>query len=219
MTELTRLYLAIICNLIVFLVTAYIVASYFFVPTGKNHDGPPRGKRAFRFFTTDSNIFSALACGIAAAFELKNLCLCAPMFPHWVTLLKFYSAATVALTFLTVIFFLGPTQGYGIMLRGTSFHMHIAAPLLSVVSLCFLEDFDRISLEETLIGMIPMVVYAWIYVRQVILVAERDKDGNLIRGWEDFYGFNRGGHWSISAIVIVGAFAVVLFAVRAIYMA
>ena len=217
MTELTKLYLAIACNMIVLLVTAYIVAGYFLLPRGEDKLEAPIGKKALRYYTTLSNIFSAVACGIALIFEFQNLCLCGVVFPHWVTLLKFYSAAAVTLTFVTVMLYLGPTIGYGKLLSRTSFHMHLAGPVLSVFSICVLEDFDRISVEETLVGMIPLIVYAWVYLRQVIMVSERDEEGNLIKGWEDFYGFNRGGKWYVFGIVMFVGYALILFGLRAIY--
>lgn len=214
MNKVQELYLSIACNLMIFLGTTLVVVSYFVV---KDHEGKVRGISAFRFFTNLSNAFAGIVSLVVLIFELRNLYRSEAMLPHWLILLKFFATSTVALTFLTVMFYLGPVYGYKRELSGTSFYMHLLGPVLAIVSFCFFEDFDTISVQETFVGLIPILAYYYVYFRQVLLVSERDKDGNLIKGWEDFYGFNRGGKWYISGIVMMGVIIVILFALRAIY--
>ncbi len=215
MAEQTKLYLSIACNLIILLATVIIVVSYFFVPM-KGGQKPP-GVRKFRFFTTDSNLFSALACGFALFYELKNFNMSYVVLPHWVILLKFFSASTVLITFLTVLFYLGPKDGYINQFGGTSFYTHLAGPLLAIATLLIFEKGDSISIEEAFVGLIPFVAYFWVYLRQVVLTAQRDDEGNLIRGWEDFYGFNSGGKWIITTALMTPIILAIVFGLRALY--
>ena len=221
----TEFYLSIACNLFILVATTLVVVSYFIV---KNEDGKPRGKGAMKFFTTLSNIFAAFASGLIVAYEVAVL-IKNPQatefgaYPHVLSLLKLYSTATVMLTLLTVVFFLGPTIGYGPMFSGTSFYMHLLGPVLAFVSLIFLESnrrfgsFGSISIEEALVGLIPIIAYFYAYLRQVLLVSERDENGNLIRGWEDFYGFNKNGKWQISGIIMLLAVLAIMFSLRILY--
>ena len=215
MAEITKLKFAIALNIIIFVATTLIVASYFLV-TRKGEE-KPAGTKAFRFFTTDSNIFSALACGIAAILELKNYYMREVMIPHWAVLLKYYSAGAVTLTFLTVLFYLGPRIGYKKQFGGTSFYTHFLGPALSLIALMVFERGDHINIEETLVGFIPFIAYFWIYLRQVVLTSERDEEGNLIKGWEDFYGFDQQGRWYITTAIMTPIIIIMMFGIRFLY--
>ena len=116
--------------------------------------------------------------------------------PFWVWLLKYIAAAAVAVTFLTVMVFLGPTLGYRSQLEGKGFYYHAAGPLLAVLSFCFLERFHTLGFSLSLLGMLPVVLYGLLYAWKVLLCP---KD----RRWEDFYGYTRGGHWLLSVCAML----------------
>ena len=137
--------------------------------------------------------------------------------PHAVVLLKFYSMLTVVITFLTVTLYLGPIKGYGNMFGGTSLYTHLVGPILAFLSLVYLERGDHITFGEGLIGLIPFLAYCWVYLRQVLLISKRDKEGNIIKGWEDFYRFNRNGNWHIVGAIILCAAFVVMMLLRILY--
>lgn len=214
MSEVLQFYLSVAANTIVFVVTIGIVVGYF---TNKNEEGHAVGTRSLRYYTTLSNVFSALVCGAFLFVELKNCTLCGVPFPHWLIVLKYISTATVTCTMLTVLFFLGPTQGYGVMLGGTSLFTHLIGPLLAILSFMLLEDFDSISIKEAALGLIPTIIYSAVYLSQVIIFQEKDREGKVIKGWEDFYGFNRGGRWYVSLVVMNVLFFGLLLVLRLIY--
>ena len=125
---------------------------------------------------------------------------CAFCLPSWLHILKFMSTQAVMLTFFTVMVFLGPVKGFGRQLRGASFYMHVVGPLLAFVSLCFLENQEKLTLGQAFVAMLPTVLYAGLYLYKVLILGEDNG------GWPDFYGFNRGGKWKISAtLMIVGS--------------
>ena len=232
MAELTKLYFSIGINLIILVATVAIVISYFVVPTGEKKDGPPIGAKKFRYYTTDSNIFLAVSSGITFFLELINCIGRGEYLPHFIVLLKFFAVTTVMVTFFTVIFFLGPAHGYGVMLGGTSFYMHFLGPVFAVLSFCFLEDVNTlnkassgyISFEEALVAIVPSLIYGLIYFRQVVLVRSmhltkhpEDNSKENIPGWPDFYGFNQSGKWMVSAVVMTLGVLVLSLAVRALH--
>ena len=184
-------------NLIIFLFTLACFILEF------HRDGAWKlssGLRGLRYFTLLSNLFS----GFAAL--LVVLTVSETGLPFWVWLLKYIAAAAVAVTFLTVMVFLGPTLGYRSQLEGKGFYYHAAGPLLAVLSFCFLERFHTLGFPLSLLGMLPVVLYGLLYAWKVLLCP---KD----RRWEDFYGYTRGGHWLLSVCaMLLGAFLVcVLF--------
>lgn len=154
------------------------------------------GRRALRFFTILSNLFSAVM-SLAALLSLRS-----GTFSYGIWLLKYIAAASVTVTFLTVMVFLGPAMGYKNQLQGWNFFLHLAGPLLAIVSFCFLERFYPLSFAASLWGIAPVVLYGLFYLKKVVYTS-----GDA--AWDDFYGFNKNGKWRISfAAMLAGAFLV-----------
>ena len=181
----------ILINLIIVLLTAYC-----FIICFRNKEGVwslQSGRRALRFFTILSNLLSAFS-SLVALFFLRNGSL-----PHAVWLLKYIGTASVTVTFLTVMVFLGPTMGYKCQLEGWSFFLHVVGPLLAVISFCFLERTWPLSFVVSLLGLLPVVLYGILYLYKVVIAEQ----------WEDFYGFNKNGKWKTSfSAMVIGTFLV-----------
>ncbi len=175
----------------IFAVTAVIVTRFF------RKDGkwaPERARTAFRFFTTLSNVLCALA-------ELM-VCICqlAGEVPRWVWILKYIGTAAVTVTMVTVFVFLAPQYGLKNLLAGQEFFLHFLTPIMALVSFCVFER-RGMDFPTALYGMLPLVLYAPLYLYKVLLAPEGKR-------WEDFYGFNRTGKWPVSlAAMLAGTFA------------
>ena len=184
---------SIIINAVIFVATFAIIISHF------RKDGAwdlSRGLKQFRYFTVLSNAFCAIAALMMAASQING------DVPRPVFLLKYMGTVSVTLTFMTVILFLGPTQGgYMKWLSGDFFYVHLVGPLLAMLSFCLLEK-QRMTLGTAMTGLVPMLLYGAMYVYRVLLAPED-------RRWEDFYGFNRNGKWKVAfAAMSVGCFLV-----------
>lgn len=185
--------MTIFLNLFIFLCTLGVCISYF---RSEGKWDRAAGIRSFRFFTTLSNVLCAVSALLVAISALSG------NIPGWVTVLKYTGTCAVTVTFLTVMFFLGPSFGYKALLGGTGFYMHLLGPLLAIFTFCFLECKTRISFGFSLIGLIPTALYAAVYLYKVVICPES-------RRWEDFYGFNRGGKWPLSiAAMMLGTFVI-----------
>lgn len=178
-----------IINAVIFAVTLALTVLTFY---RKGTWSAGHARKAFRFFTVQSNVF----CGAAA------LLMC--LFPGqgWSWTLKYVATAAVSVTMLTVFLFLGPTQGgYAALLRGSDFFMHLTTPLLAIVSFCVYER-RGMDFGTALLGMLPVALYGVWYCYKVVFAPEEKR-------WNDFYGFNRDGKWPIAfAAMLLGAFAV-----------
>ena len=69
----------------------------------------------------------------------------------------------------------------------------------AIGSFCLLEK-RGLSFSGSLLGMIPVTAYGFLYLYKVIFAPED-------RRWNDFYGFNKGGKWPLSLLcMLTGSF-------------
>ena len=151
-----------------------------------------------RYFTSLSNLFCALVCLAVAACRLFGAA------PGAVLVLKYVATAAVAVTFVTVMCFLGPVvYDYKMMLSGPDLWLHLVCPVLAIVSL-LLWDRPGAGFRIVLLGAVPVLLYTFLYLYHVILAPEEKR-------WKDFYGFNRGGRWYLSFIAMLLAALLISF--------
>ncbi len=180
--------MSILLNCLIFSIT-FVLTVFFFRKDGKWN--ATKGKRAFRFFTVQSNVL----CALSALF----LC----FFPnsHWVWLLKYIGTAAVCVTMLTVLFYLGPKAGYRKLLSGSDLFMHLITPLLALVSFSVFEK-RGMGFSEALWGLLPVVLYGSLYLYRIVIAPPE-------KAWEDFYGFNQDGRYYLSmAAMFIGTFLI-----------
>ena len=178
----------IILNLIVF---ADMV--FFTIISFKNDEGwkLKNGKRPLKYFTFLSNVHLAIASLLIIIFRQSYI----------VWMIKYTGTAAVTVTMITVLVFLGPTIGYKKVLTGRELWMHLINPLIAIFTFSFLER-RSLSFVYSLFGMLPVILYGILYLYKVML-AKEDKR------WDDFYGYNKGGKWYISIILmLIGTFAI-----------
>ena len=188
---------SLIMNALIVIFTTAIVVSYF---TGKPGVLIKTGVESFKFFTTDSNILSAIAALIVLIFDIRILVGKDKEIPGWAVTAKYVGTTSVMLTFATVMLFLGPMFGYYFVLKDTAFYMHFVGPLLALLSLWFFEPDYIIPKRFIHLAAIPMAIYGTVYLIEVLIIGEFD-------GWDDFYGFNTGGRWYLSiAAILLGTY-------------
>ena len=183
--------MSFVLNAVIFAVTAIIVIRFFF------RDGQwdvRRGCYAMRFFTTQSNILCAVAALLMCLFPQARMA--------W--LVKYIGTAAVTVTMLTVFLFLAPSigkGGLGQLLKGSDLFMHLITPLLALISFLFLER-RGMSFAVSLLGMLPVLLYGPLYLYRIRFAPKE-------RAWEDFYGFNKGGKWPVSLVMMgMGTFLI-----------
>lgn len=190
MTDTSRI-ISLIINIAIFVITTYFVVGFFRV---EGKWGLDKAKKAFRFFTTLSNVL----CAISA------LCIC--IFPgkEWTYYFKIIGTAAVTVTMFTVLFFLGRIYGYKPLLKGSDLFMHLVTPLLAIISLCVFER-RGIGFGAAFIGMIPVALYAPLYLYKIVFAPEEKR-------WDDFYSFNQGGKWWIAYASMLAGTALICIA-------
>ena len=182
-------------NLLIFVITGVIVVR-FFRKEGKW--APERGRFAFRFFTTQSNVLCACGALLTAAFLLSG------DVPRWAWTLKYVGTAAVTVTMLTVLFFLWPVigkEGPKVLLTGSDLFLHLINPLLAIASFCFFEK-RGMSFLWSLWGMVPVLVYGQHYLYRIVCAPEGKR-------WDDYYRFNQQGKWPLAFfLMVLGTFLI-----------
>ena len=157
--------------------------------------------RMFRYFTVDSNVFMGAVALLAALWELQIAKGKREALPMVIRLLQLMAVSGVTLTLLVTVFFLAPTSGgsFWHLFTNANFFLHLVNPLLSIYILVGLEKTDRISFRQTLWGILPMALYAFYYVVNILLHTE---NGQVSYAY-DWYGFLFMGLSSLPVVVVI----------------
>lgn len=120
-------------------------------------------EQMFIFYTEDSNILSACICAMVAVGQLVCI-FTGRELPRWLHTLKYIATCCLTMTFLTVVFVLGPMyedgNGWYIMLCTSSMlYHHLLNPLAAMVSFVLLERQPRLPRSATVWALLPTVVY------------------------------------------------------------
>ncbi len=176
--------LNIISNiLIVALVIGAIVWMFFSVNNVENKL-IASGIEAFKFFTVDSNALMGIASLLSLIFILNK------KESLFISVFKYVATASVTLTFLTVMFYLGPVFGMLSMLEGPNSLMHLVIPVIAIAHLFFLEPkAQEYKKRYIFYSAIPMVAYGIIYLSNL---AANNGYGNVKYDWYFFGAFGIG---------------------------
>ncbi len=120
-----------------------------------------RGIGSLKYFTVLSNIL----CGVAALIWLvrgrngDN---------EAIERLKYVAATAVALTFMTVVVFLGPLYGYPEMFEGANLWLHLIVPVAAIAEIIFLSDAE-FTLKDNNIALLSPLIYGVFYLGNNII--------------------------------------------------
>ena len=117
------------------------------------------GSQTFTFYTENSNVFAFFVCLLVAVCQV--ICLfTGRQLPRWVKTLKYIATCCLTMTFLTVVFVLGPMyedgNGWYIMLCTSSMlYHHLLNPLAAIFSFVLLERTPRLPRSTVKWALLP----------------------------------------------------------------
>lgn len=207
-----------ILNLLIFIFTLFatisMIIGFYFMGDIKVLSS--RNFYAFKYFTVDSNVLAglvSLAYIILQILQSKNKI---KKIPECMHLLQLAATTGVTLTMMVTVFFLAPqsTTTYFDYFMNSNLFMHLLTPLLCIISFVFFEK-TEISFAKTPLGLIPMILYAFYYIPNILLHLD---NGKVLPAY-DWYGFLVGGLGTIWFVIplillITYAFAVGLWALN-----
>ncbi len=185
--------LSLISNLSIVVFTIISICGFFVSLFGG--DEFVIGWLGFEYFTVLSNVFIALVGIALIVFNIINLIKNENKIPKILEIIKYVASSAVGVTMLTVIVFLGPTQGFGIMYKGINLFMHLLSPLLAIISYIFFEGTAKNKFYTTLFSILLVIIYGTVYLLNVL----------IFETWVDFYGFNANGLRYVSLVAMIAA--------------
>lgn len=156
--------------------------------------------KAIKYFTIQSNMFSAAASLTCALFSLLS------SVPRWLVIVKFAATCSVSVTFLTVFIYLGPRyKNWGfLLLADAGLWLHLTGPVLAIVSLLLFKGSIQFPFAVSFVGLAPVVFYGMLYTKKVVL-------DPVEKRWEDLYGFCTGVNMALSTVLmLVGSYIISL---------
>ena len=120
-------------------------------------------EQMFIFYTEDSNILSAWICAMVAVSQLVCI-FTGKELPRWLHTLKYIATCCLTMTFLTVVFVLGPycaDQGGVVFLltESSMLYHHLLNPLCAFVSFVLLEREPKLPARCVPLALVPTMLY------------------------------------------------------------
>ena len=168
---------------------------------------------SLKYFTVLSNYLMALAALIAIPFNIRAIAT-GKGYPKAVFVLKLVATMSLALTFLTVCFFLAPQNGWNFVeqfgnfsFQRIEFFLHLIAPVSAIISFLFFDTCaKKTKFIVNLLSIVPGLLYGGFYII------------NYFAGWfiaegigTDWYGFIAVGGSPLFGALIFAAILVALF--------
>lgn len=140
----------------------------------------------FKFYTVDSNMLMGFISLLFVILQLTKKEITKNMYR-----LNLMATTSVGLTFLIVFTYLGQISPGGIksMLQNSNLFFHLIIPVLSIINFTIFERTNKLKIKDTLYGIIPTVIYAVIYVTNLLLHVEKGKVSPIY----DWYWFVQNG--------------------------
>ena len=171
--EETRSIVALISSIVVLFCTLAAV----FVMIDNNQEGE---EHPLHYFTVLSNLLSATGAAFMLPFAVEGVRKKRFVLPRWVVLFQYAGATCVAITMITSLAIILPTQGIEKM-TGANFWLHIVTPACTVILFQSVESGIAFRRRDIPISLAPYWTYMLIYIIMVFVIGEQRG------GWSDFY--------------------------------
>lgn len=184
--EKRRITIGLVINIILFVLSIICLLDYIRYLVNGNPD------IRFRYFTNISTLVVGLTSIIKAAFLFASLLKGEMVYPKGLSIFGFVGLTMTALTFFIVLIsspFVGLYKAYS----NIKIITHLILPILTVISYLFFEEKKVFEWEYSLIHLVPVLSYSFIYWINVV----------VIKQWPDLYKVNTNGHWYVGVIIAI----------------
>lgn len=122
-----------------------------------------------KYYTVISNALFTIISLVLAIMMIMMLAGKTFRIPRIILLIKYTSAAMLSVTFWVVLVMLAPQLGIRFLFSGANFWYHFIIPFISIGEFILLDRFGKISFKETFIPLIPTVLYAIVYLTNIVI--------------------------------------------------
>ena len=147
-----------------------------------NPEIPEVGWESYYLFTILSSMLMAFAAAMCIPYTVDGIRYHNYHLPRWYVDLMFMGTTGVTVTFLSALTVLAPAAGfYRVMIWSNNIFLHTICPILSILLFIFINSDHKIKLRSSFIAVIPVTVYAVVYLIMVFAIGEESG------GWRDIY--------------------------------
>ena len=179
--------------LLVIIATIFMMNGICFM--GEETSLTETGVGFLKYFTVQSNILIGIIAFTYMVLGIRYISGRIEEIPTWIYILKLIFTVSVMITFITTAFFLAPgaKNGYFSLFKNSNLLYHLVIPLLSFITFVFFEKNEVIKFKYVYASILPILIYGIFYTINVFAHTE---NGKILPRY-DWYGFVKGGLWSI----------------------
>lgn len=171
--EETRSIIALAASIIIFVCT---LGAVFYMLSRELENPNP----TLAFFTVISNLLSATGAAFMFPYAVEGIRKKRFVLPRWLVRFQYSGATCVAITMITAIAIIMPTQGISKMM-GANFWLHLITPLCTVILFQCVETGVELTAKDMLVALTPFWCYMAVYTIMVVVIGKENG------GWADFY--------------------------------
>ncbi|MBO4819067.1 MAG: hypothetical protein J5528_02905 [Firmicutes bacterium] len=149
----------------------------------RHMEGGEGPMHAFRYFTTLSNSLTFFAAGFIFPYAINGIRMKRLIYPRWLSLVHYSGTVCTTLTFVFAMVFILP-YNKEMALGGSNFFLHLICPIAVLISFMMVESSYEYRKKDTLICLIPLMMYSILYTTKVVVI------GEVNGGWPDMYMLN-----------------------------
>lgn len=154
-----------------------------------------RGLSSLKYYTTLSNLFAGI---VSLLILLHAFSGGKGSVSPLLSLLKYSSSVSVALTFLVVLIFLGPRMGYRPLFAEEQLCLHAIGPLLAILTFIFSPLLSPLTFRDSFLALIPTLLYAVVYAGNILKNGFGEGENT-----NDWYGFGIGGVKTFPVVILI----------------
>ena len=159
-----------------------------------NESTPEAGIGTLRMYTTLSNILAAVAASLCIPFQIDGLRRNKYKLPFWIVTIMYVGVTGLFVTFLTAVTLISINTGFVYtMFMKSNIFMHTINPIIITVLFTLTISDHRVKFHESFYTMIPLIIYAIIYVVMVFIT----------KTWRDHYNSNTYMPWPLSILLLL----------------
>lgn len=181
----------VMCSTVIILTA---VALVFNITDFYNESTPEAGIGTLRMYTTLSNILAAVAASLCIPFQIDGLRRNKYKLPFWIVTIMYVGVTGLFVTFFTAITLISINTGFVYtMFMKSNIFMHTINPIIITVLFTLTISDHRVKFHESFYTMIPLIIYAIIYVVMVFIT----------KTWRDHYNSNTYMPWPLSILLLL----------------
>lgn len=139
----------------------------------------------FQYFTTDANAITALGATMILPFAIEGFRKKRFYCPKWAVFFYYVGVTCTTMIMLVAVFVIRIVD-FELAFLGNNFFLHVLCPIMILITFFLIESYYKITLKTSLSTLVPVFIYAVVYIYKVIIVGEE------AGGWRDLYYF--AGH-------------------------